>query len=135
MNRNHNHHHNNKSKGGGGGKGGGGNNNHSSNSTIVINPIANIDVEGTLRASIQRHASKKSGGPGKQWFDKLPEYEQAQIKRGINALLYAGCMAAARRTFDTVVRQDMANNNNNNANANAADTTLNNGNKIINPTV
>ena len=77
--------------------------------------ISNINVESTLRASLAKHASQKqSGGPkvksaGQLWYEKLPINEQQQVIIGINALLYKGCMNAAKRTFDTVVRQEMAN--------------------------
>mmetsp|Transcript_7502 Transcript_7502/g.13491 ORF Transcript_7502/g.13491 Transcript_7502/m.13491 type:complete len:97 (-) Transcript_7502:3110-3400(-) len=88
MNHHHHHHHNNKSK---------------------PSISSQIDVEGTLRAATSRHSQNPNAlSAGKQWYDKLPAGEQTQIQLGIEALLYAGCMAAARRTFDTVVRQEMA---------------------------
>ena len=83
------------------------------NNIDVLRISSRIDVEGTLRAATSRYAQNPHAppGPGKQWYDKLPSSEQKQIQIGIEALLYAGCMAAARRTFDTVVRQEMANAN------------------------
>ena len=77
--------------------------------------ISNINVESTLRASLTKHASQKQSGSakvksaGQLWYEKLPINEQTQVLIGINALLYKGCMNAAKRTFDTVVRQEMAN--------------------------
>jgi len=79
--------------------------------------ISNINVESTLRASLAKHASQKQSGntskkvksAGQLWYEKLPINEQQQVLIGINALLYKGCMNAAKRTFDTVVRQEMAN--------------------------
>ena len=69
--------------------------------------FSQIDVEGTLRAATSRYAQNPHAlpGPGMQWFDKLPASEQEQIQIGIKALLYAGCMAAARRTFDAAVEE------------------------------
>ena len=69
-----------------------------------------VDVEGTLSAATSRYAQNPRAppGPGKRWYDKIPASDQEQIQIGIEALLYAGCMAAARRTFDMVVRQEMA---------------------------
>ena len=79
--------------------------------------ISNINVESTLRASLLKHSqqrqsgnnSKKVKSAGQLWYEKLPINEQQQVIIGINALLYKGCMNAAKRTFDTVVRQEMAN--------------------------
>ena len=78
--------------------------------------ISNINVESTLRASLLKHSqqrqnntSKKVKSAGQLWYEKLPINEQQQVLIGINALLYKGCMNAAKRTFDTVVRQEMAN--------------------------
>ena len=114
---NHHRHYNNKSKP---------SNPHPHNNNNAP-AISQIDVEGTLRAAISRYHSAQQNNsgndvrkhppsshivafsPGKQWYDKLPLHERRQIDVGIDALLYAGCMAAAKRTFDTVVRQEMAN--------------------------
>jgi len=74
--------------------------------------IHHVDVEGTLQAAIQRHKSNPNAkSSGVVWYESeefTPE-NRKQIQLGIEALLYAGCMAAARRTFDTVVRQNLAN--------------------------
>jgi hypothetical protein len=86
--------------------------------------ISQIDVEGTLHAAISHYHSQQNNSkndiskhpsslivafsPGKQWYDKLPLQEQRQIDDGIDALLYEGCMVAARRIFDQVVLQTMA---------------------------
>ena len=82
-------------------------------------PFSQLDVEGTLHAAISHYhsqqdnskndISKHASSLGKQWHDKLPLQEQRQIDDGIHALLYEGCMVAARRIFDTVVLQKLAN--------------------------
>ena len=80
--------------------------------------ISNINVESTLRTSLNRHSQKnpnsKIKSAGQLWYEKLPKEEQQQVIIGINALLYKGCMNAAKCTFDTVVRQEMANELHNN---------------------
>ena len=88
-------------------------------SKINTHAIFTIDVESTLHAAISHYhsqqdnskndISKHASSLGKQWYDKLPHQEQRQIDDGIHALLYEGCMVAARRIFDTVVLQKMAN--------------------------
>ena len=80
----------------------------SNNNAGVIFKINEIDVEGTLYAAInsKNDISKRTSSLGKQWHDKLSLQEQQQIDYGINALLY---MVAARRIFDYVVLQRMAN--------------------------
>lgn len=91
--------------------------------------ISNINVESTLRASLAKHASsrqnttttKKVKSAGQLWYEKLPMNEQQQVLIGINALLYKGCMNAAKRTFDTVVRQEMANVLHNNGGSGSVD--------------
>ena len=88
-------------------------------SKINARAIFTIDVEGTLHAAISHYHSQQDNSKNdiskhassleKQWYDKLPLQEQRQIEDGIHALLYEGCMVAARRIFDTVVLQKLAN--------------------------
>jgi len=90
--------------------------------------ISNINIESTLRASLLKHSqqrqnntTKKVKSAGQLWYEKLPINEQQQVLIGINALLYKGCMNAAKRTFDTVVRQEMANELHNNGGSGSVD--------------
>jgi sentrin-specific protease 1 len=81
----------------------------SNNNAGVIFKIDEIDVEGTLHAAINsKNEISKPISLGKQWYDKFFLQEQQQIDYGIDALLYEGCMVAARRIFDQVVLQTMA---------------------------
>ena len=69
--------------------------------SLVVTP--QIDVEGTLHAAINRYkTSQNSSGAGKEWYEALSEYQQSQIDKGVEGLLFAGCMAAARRSFDSI---------------------------------
>ena len=46
----------------------------------------------------------------KLWYDKLSVVQQCRVEMNVNAVLYSGCMAAAPQLFDTMVRQQEADN-------------------------
>jgi hypothetical protein len=74
----------------------------------TVNSTLQINVEGTLRAAMNRQKSNPTvSSHGKEWYDSLDSHAQLQIQKGIEALLFAGCMTAASRLFDTVVREEM----------------------------
>ena len=46
--------------------------------------------------------------PGKLWYDKLSVVQQRQVEIDVNAVLYAGCMAAAQQILGTTMCQQAA---------------------------
>ena len=68
------------------------------------NQVSSIDVEGILRAGMERNQNQI--GVGQQWFNSLPPGEQRVVKEGVDAVMYGGCMVAAMKAFDNVVREN-----------------------------
>eukprot|EP00985_Skeletonema_marinoi_P002640 scaffold1084_cov166-Skeletonema_marinoi.AAC.1 len=68
------------------------------------NQVSSIDVEGILCAGMERNHNQI--GVGQQWFNSLPPGEQRVVKEGVDAVMYGGCMAAAMKAFDNVVREN-----------------------------
>ena len=69
----------------------------------VRDRVSKIDVEGILRASLEG----KGTGVGRQWLNSLPPEQQRVIKNGVDALIYAGSMSAAKKVFDGIVQTNM----------------------------
>lgn len=70
----------------------------------VASSAVTSHVKRTLNEGIIRHANNSNApSQGREWFNQLPTNEQNQVMIGINAMLYAECMAAAKKKFDTMV--------------------------------
>ena len=44
---------------------------------------------------------KENLSPGNIWYEKFTVVQQHQVEMDVNAVLYAGCMAAAQQILDT----------------------------------